>query len=401
MTQPPFADQPATPSDPSRPVRPLVARRRDEEHRAATPLELFFDLCFVVAIAQAGAQLVHALAEDHVGDGVLSYLTVFFAIWWAWMNFTWFASAYDNDDALYRVVTLVQIAGVLILAAGVTRAFEDHDFLVVWLGYVVMRIALTSQWLRAARDASGAERTMALRYAGGVILCQFGWSAVVFAPESARGWIFLVMVIAEMCVPAYAERDFHTNWHPRHIAERYGLFTIIVLGETIAAATVAVKSGLDENDALGDLLPIAAGGLLIVFAAWWIYFVVPAHDRLASSKEGFLWGYGHYGIFASAAAIGAGIEVAVEQAVGSAHISTTAASAAVTVPSALFMVLVWALHARYFKVGIAQQLILPVTGAVILACTFAGEFSVLAAGLVSAAAVAVGVTLTARSADRA
>ncbi|WP_327324205.1 low temperature requirement protein A [Streptomyces sp. NBC_01210] len=395
MTHTPGADRPVTPSSI---LRPLVARRRDEEHRAATPLELFFDLCFVVAIAQAGVQLVHAVAEGHTADGILSYVLVFFAIWWAWMNFTWFASAYDNDDALYRVVTLVQIAGVLILAAGVSRAFQEHEFLVVWLGYVVMRLALTTQWLRAARAASGAERTMALRYAGGVILCQGGWTALLFAPESARGWIFLVMAIAEMCVPVYAEREFHTNWHPRHIAERYGLFTIIVLGETIAAATGAVKSGIDENDALGEVLPIAAGGLLIVFAAWWIYFVVPAHDRLASNKQGFLWGYGHYGIFASAAAIGAGIEVAVEQAVGKTHISTTAASAAVTVPSAVFMLLVWGLHSRYFKVGIAQQLILPVAALATLLCTFAAEWAVLAAGTVAAAATAAGVTLTARMA---
>ncbi|MGI5398353.1 low temperature requirement protein A [Streptomyces sp. CA-135486] len=401
MTDTPSAGSPPNPSNPPsplRPLRPLVARQRDEEHRAATPLELFFDLCFVVAIAQAGAQLVHSVSEHHAADGILSYLMVFFAIWWAWMNFTWFASAYDNDDPLYRVVTLVQIAGVLILAAGVSPAFQDHDFLLVWLGYLVMRLALTSQWLRAARAASGPERTMALRYAGGVILCQIGWSALLFTPEATRGWIFLAMAIAEMCVPVYAEKDFHTNWHPHHIAERYGLFTIIVLGETIAAATVAVKSGVAENDALGDVLPIAAGGLLIVFAAWWIYFVVPAHDRLASNKEGFLWGYGHYGIFASAAAIGAGIEVAVEQAVGKAHISTTAASAAVTVPAAGFMLLVWALHARYFRVGIAQQLVLPATSGAILLCTFAGEWAVLAAGLVATAAVAVGFTLTARTA---
>ncbi|MET7615942.1 low temperature requirement protein A [Streptomyces sp. NPDC005408] len=395
--RPPKSSKPLSSSSPLWPLRPLVARRRDEEHRAATPLELFFDLCFVVAIAQAGVQLVHAVAEDHAGDGVLNYVMVFFAIWWAWMNFTWFASAYDNDDALYRVVTLVQIAGVLILAAGVSRAFQDHEFLAVWFGYLVMRVALTAQWLRAARAASGPERTMALRYAGGVILCQIGWSALLFAPESARGWIFLVMAIAEMCVPVYAEKDFHTDWHARHIAERYGLFTIIVLGETIAAATVAVKSGVDEKEALGDLLPIAAGGLLIVFAAWWIYFVVPVHDRLASNRQGFLWGYGHYGIFASAAAIGAGIEVAVEQAAGKAHISTTAASAAVTVPSAVFMLLVWGLHSRYFKVGAAQQLILPLTAVAILLCTFAGDWAVLAAGLVAAAAVAVGVTLTART----
>ncbi|WP_432753169.1 low temperature requirement protein A [Streptomyces sp. JL2001] len=380
----------------TQPFLPLTARSREESHRAATPLELFFDLCFVVAVAQAGAELVHAVAEGHAGQGIADYAMVFFAIWWAWMNFTWFASAYDNDDVLYRVVTLVQISGVLILAAGVSRAFEEHDFFVVWLGYLVMRLALASQWLRAGHHAAGpAERTLCHRYAGGVALCQIGWTALLFVPEAARPWVFLVMAIAEMAVPVYAEKDATTHWHPHHIAERYGLFTIIVLGETIAASTVAVKSGVSENDALGELLPIAAGGLLIVFAAWWIYFVVPAHDRLVSNRQGFLWGYGHYLIFASAAAIGAGIEISVEQAVGKAHISTLAASAAVTIPTALFLLCVWLLHARYYKVGIAQQLVLPLSALAILMCSFAGHWAVFAAGLVAAATVAVGVTLSA------
>jgi low temperature requirement protein LtrA len=381
----------------TQPFLPLTARSRAEAHRAATPLELFFDLCFVVAVAQAGAELVHAVAEAHTADGITHYAMVFFAIWWAWMNFTWFASAYDNDDALYRVVTLVQIAGVLVLAAGVSRAFED-DFLVVVLGYVVMRLALSFQWLRAAHHASdAAERTMCRRYAGGVVLCQIGWTSLLYAPDAARPWIFLVMAVAELAVPVFAEKDVTTQWHPHHIAERYGLFTIIVLGETIAAATVAVKTGIAEYDALDELLPIAAGGLLIVYAAWWVYFVVPAHDRLTSNRKGFLWGYGHYLIFASAAAIGAGIEIAVEQAVGKAHISTLAASAAVTIPAALFLLCVWLLHARYFKVGIAQQAVLPASSLAILMCTFAGRWAVLAAGVVAAVTVAVGVTLTARN----
>jgi low temperature requirement protein LtrA len=325
---------------------------------------------------------------------------VFFAIWWAWMNVTWFASAYDNDDALFRVATLVQIAGVLVLAAGVSRAFDDHDFTVVWLGYLIMRLALAAQWLRAARSAAGAERTTALRYAAGVLLCQVGWLGLVVLPEPTRPWVFLVMALAELCVPVLAEKDFPTSWHPHHIAERYGLFTIIVLGETIAAATVAVKSGVDENDALGELLPIAAGGLLIVFSAWWIYFVVPAHGRLRSNRQAFLWGYGHYAIFASAAAIGAGLEVAVEQAVGKARISTLAASAAVTLPAALYLLTVWALHSRYFKVGLAQQAVLPVTALLVICCTFLGHWSVLAAGAVTALAVVTGVSLTARRAAR-
>ncbi|MFD7818002.1 low temperature requirement protein A [Streptomyces sp. NPDC059785] len=378
------------------PLRRMTARAKGEAHRVASPLELFFDLCFVVAVAQGGVQLVHAVAEGHAGTGIMYYAMIFFAIWWAWMNFTWFASAYDNDDALYRFVTLLQIAGVLVLAAGVSRAFQDHDFLFVWLGYVIMRLAMITQWLRAARSAGGAERRMALRYAGGVLLCQVGWLGLIVLPQSARPWLFLVMVLVELAVPVFAERHVPSAWHPHHIAERYGLFTIIVLGETIAAATVAVKSAADKHEELGALLPIAVGGLLIVFAAWWVYFVVPGHEHLRSQRQAFLWGYGHYLIFASAAAIGAGLEVAVEQAIGEAHISRLAASAAVALPTALFFLTVWALHSRHYKAGIAEQLILPTTSLLIIVCPFLGEQAVLVAGIVAALAVVVGVTLTAR-----
>ncbi|MGV9620377.1 low temperature requirement protein A [Streptomyces tendae] len=388
------------PTDGHPPVRRLKARHRHESHRAATPLELFFDLCFVVAIAQAGVQLVHAVAEGHAGEGVLHYAMVFFAIWWAWMNFTWFASAYDNDDVLYRVVTLVQIAGVLVLAAGVSRAFEDQDWVAVVIGYVIMRVAMAAQWLRAGRSAAPPESTMARTYSAGVLLCQIGWLGLLFLPEDGRGWLFLVMVVLELSVPAFAERKHPSSWHPHHISERYGLLTIIVLGETIAAATVAVKSGIEENDALGEVLPIAAGGLLIVFAAWWIYFVVPVHSYLRSSRQSFLWGYGHYLVFSSAAAIGAGLEVAVEQAVGKAHISTLAASAAVTLPTAVFLLTVWALHARHFKVGLAEQLVLPTAALLVLGCTFLGGQAVLVAGIVLALTVAVGVSLTAWRTER-
>lgn len=373
----------------------MTARGRSEAHRAATPLELFFDLCFVVAVAQAGKQLVHALAEGHPGHGVPGYLMLFFAIWWAWVNFSWFSSAYDTDDALYRVVTLVQMAGVLILAAGVPRAF-DGDFAVVWFGYLVMRLALVAQWLRAAHGSTGPERTTALRYAVGVTLCQAGWLAVLLSPEDVRPWVFLALAVAETAVPTVAERDHQTSWHPHHIAERYGLFVIIMLGETVSAATIAVQSAVDEQEELGNLLPLAAGGLLLIFAAYWIYFAVPIHLHLSSNRQAFLWGYGHYLIFGSAAAIGAGIEVAVEESVGKAHLSQFAASACVTVPGALFMFTVWLIHSRHQKRGLAQQLVLPVSSVLVLICTFAGHAAVLLAGLVASLTVAAGVTLTAR-----
>ncbi|MEY9963643.1 low temperature requirement protein LtrA [Streptacidiphilus sp. MAP12-16] len=379
-------------------VRRMVPRSRDEQHRASTPLELFFDLCFVVAVAQAGGQLAHALAQGHVWTGVSSYLFVFFAIWWAWMNFTWFASAYDTDDIPYRVATMLQITGALILAAGVPQLFAGH-FAVGVLGYVVMRCVMIAQWLRAAENCGGAERAMALHYAVGIACAQACWVLLLFLPHSVRTPLLLLFVAFEIAVPVVAERRSQTNWHPEHIAERYGLFTLIVLGETVAAATVAVQSAVAEHNALGRLLPIAGGGLLICFSAWWIYFARPVHDYLRSNRQGFLWGYGHYLVFLSAAAIGAGLEVAVGQAVGQAHLSGRAAAAVVTVPTAVYLFTVWALHARFGKRGLAQMLVLPVAALGVLAVTpLGGPAGVLAAGLVCAVAVAVGLTLHLRSA---
>ncbi|MFJ1705669.1 low temperature requirement protein A [Kitasatospora sp. NPDC088346] len=379
----------------SRPVRRMVPRSRSEPHRAATPLELFFDLCFVVAVAQAGGQLAHSVADDHLTTGLVGYCFAFFAIWWAWMNFTWFASAYDVDDVPYRITTLVQITGVLILAAGVPRMFGDQDLTLSVVGYVVMRLAMVTQWLRAARGESGGARTMALRYAAGITVCQVGWALVLLVPQDVRPYVVPLGILAELSVPVLAERHTQSTWHPHHIAERYGLFTLIVLGETVSAATVAIQAALDEHEALGELLPLAAGGILLCFAAWWIYFARPVHDHLRSNRRAFLWGYGHYLVLGAAAAIGAGLEVAVEHAVGQAHISADAAAAAVTVPAAVYLLTVWLLHARHTKSG-AGQAVLPVAAVAILACTFAGGSGVLLAGLVAAATVAVGLVLYAR-----
>ena len=371
-------------------------REFDSEDRRATWLELFFDLCFVVAVAQAGDRLVHAVTHHETGHGVVGYLTVFFAIWWAWMNFSWFASAYDTDDVPYRVTALVQIVGVLMLAAGVPRAFDDGDFQLTAVGYAVMRLALVTQWLRAGAAETGAARATAFRYAVGVTVCQVGWMVLLLPDGAPPVWAFVLMAVAELAVPPLAERPAPTTWHPRHIAERYGLFTIIVLGESVAAATVAVQSAVDEHEELGALLPMAAGGLLIVFSAWWIYFAVPIEEHLASNREAFLWGYGHFAVFASAAAIGAGLEIAVEQAVGAAELSVRAASAAVSLPTAVFVFSVWLLHSRHYKRGLAQQLTMPVSALAVVLCTFTGSRAVLWAGLVCAGMVAVGLFLRTR-----
>ncbi|MGF7234026.1 MAG: low temperature requirement protein A [Frankia sp.] len=368
--------------------------RDDGPERAATPLEAFFDLCFVVAVAQAGTQLHHALAEGHAAAALLGYLTVFFAIWWAWVNFTWFASAYDTDDVPYRLATFVQITGVLILAAGVPRAFTGHDFGVVVVGYAVMRTGLISQWLRAAAgDPAG--RTAALRYAGGVALVEVGWVSWLAVPPGGRWLVYGLLVVTELAVPALAERDHPTAWHPGHIAERYGLFTLIVLGESVAAATIAVQTALDDHEATARLYTVTAGGLVAVFAMWWLYFSKPAARLLTSSRVAFAWGYGHYVILSSAAAVGAGLAVNLDRVTHHSEVSRAWAGACVTIPVALFLMSVWALHVRPHP-GRATHLPLYL-GAILatLAATFT-PVPVLVAGLVPAALVAASVILADR-----
>ena len=378
--------------------RPMRARAVAEAHRSATPLELLFDLCFVVAVALAADQLHHAVSEDHIADGVVSYLMVFFAIWWAWMNVTWFASAYDVDDGPYRLATAVQIAGVLVLAAGVPRAFAG-DFTVVTIGYTIMRLALVGQWLRAAY-ANPAGRRTALRFAAGVTACQIGWLTLLVLPQPWRLPLFPVLVLAELAVPLWAEHAGRTPWHPQHIAERYGLFTLIVLGETVLAATTAIQIAVDAGGASAGLLSIAASGLVIVFSLWWVYFDRPVHHLLVSNRIGFFWGYGHYFVFSSAAAVGAGIAVTVDHETGKSHLPEAAVGGAVAVPVAVYLLVVWLLHIRPHRDGrTVKAVAFPTAAALVLATVFTPH-AVVWTALVVAALVAVGAIAAARHAAR-
>ena len=178
-----------------------------------------------------------------------------------------------------------------------------------------MRVSLAGQWLRAAHSDPPSRRTN-LRYAFGVSVCMLGWLVVLVLPGPWQTVGFVVMVIAELSVPILAERHGSTTtWHPHHIAERYGLFTLIVLGESVLAATTAVQTAVDAGQAFGDLVVIAGGGLLVVFSMWWVYFAAPTEEPVTETGvESFRWGYGHYVVFASAAAVGAGLATAVDQA---------------------------------------------------------------------------------------
>ncbi len=324
-------------------------RGRDptEAHRTSTPLELLFDLCFVVAVSQAATQLHQGLIDDQVAHSLVGFATVFFAIWWAWMNFSWFASAYDTDDVAYRVLTLVQMAGVLVLAAGVPAAFNDNDFATVTIGYVIMRIALVTQWLRAARGDPD-HRAVCRRYAFGVAVLQVGWVGRLWLPSAAGNVAFAVLVVLEVAVPVWAERAGPmTTWHPDHICERYGLFTLIVLGESVLAATVAVQEAIQTEGVSLELVGISLGGLLLLFSVWWSYFDQSPEEVLRRNPAlAFPFGYAHYFVFASVAAIGAGLQVAAETARHTSELGAEGAALAVAVPVVTYLLVVGVLFDR-------------------------------------------------------
>ena len=318
-------------------------RLRDpaEPGRTASTLELFFDLVFVVAVSIAAVQLHHALTENHIVDGVVSYAFIFFAIWWAWMNFTWFATSFGTDDWLYRVLTFVQMAGVLVLAAGIEPAFVDHEFTLVVFGYVVMRVAMVAQWLRASGSAGDRRRTTRL-YAAGIAVVQILWLLWLFVPSGAAATIGFVMLVgAELAVPVVAEKQGNTPWHPHHITERYGLFTLILLGESLLASSNAIIEALHNEQELAPLISIAILTFIATAALWWIYFWPPHHRAIGSLADSLRYGYVHYFVFAAAGAFSAGIEVEIDVLTHHSELTETQASFTVTIPIAVFILGIW------------------------------------------------------------
>jgi len=314
-----------------------VLRDEDEGHRASTPLELFFDLTIVVAVGRVAAALHHQLVEGHEAHGVASFAMMMFAVWLAWLNFTWFATAHDADDVPYRLLTFVQLTGVVVFAAGVTRAVVDADFTIVVAGYVVMRVPLVVQWLRVAR-AIPSMRPRALRYAIGTAVAQLLWIGFLAVPEGARTVAFVSFALVELAVPFVAERAIGApTFHREHIEERYGLLTIILLGESMVAAAAGFESAFDAGGLTWPLGAVGVSSLVAAFAAWWLYFDHPGH--LAPSRTtAFRWGYGHVIVFASLAALGAGMYVAVEAAARHPQGSARTAALAMTLPVAGFLV---------------------------------------------------------------
>lgn len=331
----------------------MSGRNPGESHRAATPLELLFDLSFVVAFGQAADQLSHAIAEEHTAIGLGGFAFTMFAVCWAWINFSWFASAFDTDDWFYRVTTFVQMTGVIVLALGIPPLFVsllagDHpDSTVIVAGYVIMRVAMVVQWARVAREDPAHRRT-ALTYIAYVLVAQAGWVALALLDVPAATFVMLAAVLyaIELGGPVVAERRVGgTPWHPHHIAERYGLLAIIALGEGVFGTVASVAALVSHQGWSLDAALVVFAGIGITFGLWWTYFILPSGVVLARHRSrGFVWGYGHILIYAAIAATGAGLHVVAYVIEGTSEIGTVGAILAIAIPVLAFSIVNFALY---------------------------------------------------------
>ena len=299
----------------SRFVRPQVMRNLTGEQRAeersSTWLELFFDLCFVVAVAALARGLHH---EPNL-DGMLRFLGLFVPVWWSWMIFTWYATSFDNDDVPYRVTLFVAMLSILGLAASVGRIGVDPSAVVGFvLAYSLMRLLVAGLFVRAGRSVPADLRPFVAYYAAGNIIGATIWLSSLLVPAPLRYVVWAVGLAVELLGPILAVMTLDNpriTFHPRHIAERYGLFTLIVLGESV----LAVTSGTAGTDWAPAAVLTAVAGFVAAACIWWLYF-----DHVGSSgielgpRPAFYWGYGHFAVYAGIAAFGVGVQLAIEAA---------------------------------------------------------------------------------------
>jgi low temperature requirement protein LtrA len=334
--------------------RRMGGRDPHEQHRVATPLELLFDLTFVIAFGVAASQFAHMLAEGHYGNALLGFVFTTFGICWAWINFSWFASAYDTDDWIYRLTTMVQMIGVSILALGIAPFFASLEHgphfnnSVIVLGYVVMRVAMMFQWIRAAGQ-DPQRRSACLTYAAAILIAQVGWCVLIFLdlPNGITIAAMIVLYLIELSGPYIAEqKDGGTPWHAHHIAERYACLAIIALGEGVVGTVAALSAVVHDQGWSMDVALVGLAGMGLTFGIWWSFFVLPSGDILHRfRRKSFVWGYGHMITIAAIVAAGAGLDVAALYIEHKAHIGELATVLTVAIPVSIVIGSLYAIYA--------------------------------------------------------
>ena len=211
-----------------------------------------------------------------------------------------------------------------------------------------MRVALVFQWLRAARQDPARARACR-SYVTWVSLAQIGWIAQMFLDFSIGVSLILsgLLILVEMVGPIMAERkDGGTPWHAHHIAERYGLFAIIALGEGVVGTVAALSAIVEQQGWTLDTALVGIAGTGLTFGMWWIYFSIPWAEVLARHRDrAWAWGYLQIALFGSLVGVGAGLHVAAYVIGGEAHVDATFAALTIAIPVLAFETLLFVLYA--------------------------------------------------------
>jgi low temperature requirement protein LtrA len=295
-------------------VRPVALRseRGVEEGRKVTWLELFFDLVFVAAVAQAGGHL----RADYSTAGLLRFTLLFVLIWWAWLGHTTFSTRFDTDDVVQRALTAVQLFLVAVMAVNATGALDSRDSAGFAAAYSGMRFVLAGQFLRARRVRRA--RPLTTRYALSCGAAAALWLASAFLAAPARFVVWALALVIDVGTPLVTTRQLVSVPHDAaHLPERYGLFSIILIGESMAA----VMTGMGHQEYWSPRAASAAvGGIATIFAVWWAYFDVvdaTAHRMvrsMADARRFHLWSYIHLPLYLGLAVLGVGLERVIETA---------------------------------------------------------------------------------------
>jgi low temperature requirement protein LtrA len=289
------------------PVRSVRLWSTDpRKSRRVSWLELFFDLIFVAAVAQVGVPL----REDYTLHGLMRYALMFLLIWWAWLGHTMYSTRFDADDIVQRFLTLLQIFAAAAMAANAKSPFASRDSAGFGAAYAVLRAVLVVQYLRARRVKE--TRQLTTLYAVGFGLAAFLWGVAALIPPPMRFWLWIAALLIDLGTPGLAVRHAH-KYPPdaEHVPERFGLFTIILLGESVAA----VMHGMESQDMWTPSAAISAfTGLGLAFGYWWWYFDVArgATKRDVTTHRKTLlfqvWSYAHLPLYLCVAVVGVGVE---------------------------------------------------------------------------------------------
>jgi low temperature requirement protein LtrA len=285
---------------------PVRVRWSGEVGRKVTWLELFFDLIFVAAVSQVAAPLRH----DYTAAGLIRFAPLFVLIWWAWAGHTVFSTRFDTDDGVQRGLTLLQIFAVAAMAANAKEALDSRASAGFAAAYAGVRVILVLQYGRARRIRDA--RTLTTIYLVGHGSAALLWLLSALVPPPLRFWVWAVAFAVDLGTPWFALR--HSVAIPpdaAHLPERFGLFTLILLGESV----VAVMQGMESHD---DWPPLAAacafGGMALWFALWWWYFDASGATReqpVRSHREAVrlhIWSYAHFPLYLGIVTLGVGVQ---------------------------------------------------------------------------------------------